>query len=404
MKKITALIACLAVLSPVLGRSKPVKGFTAFLLGSPHKDSLFTNQIPHGESAVYALAETRDGNVVGGTCVKRGKTPWLFYFDVNNKIIKTEYLHPLDKVIPGEKCITSLACGKDGNIYGATSNLTRIDYQYFADIRDLNYKGGHLFTVRPERTSFTIEDLGIPFVGEGIETMIAGKKGERIYGITVPGQIFFCLDVASGKVEKLADLPDLELQYNRYIGKSTKALVTDKKGNVYGSFFGGRIFKYDVKKGRLDSLDTELPTERHGASYDCISALTRTRKGRIFGGTFLDGKLFEFFPKTGKIKVLGMTSRSGHISGLAEKDKILYGITGTETSESRFFAYKIKTGEYKTYPQVQIYFHNTERTLKWLPNVLKNMVLLKNGQIVTGDNEDNGHVYTYEPQKTDWAR
>jgi hypothetical protein len=361
MRKQIAAIACLFIISSICARSKPIKGFTAFLLGTPHKDSLFTNQIPHGESAIYAIAETKDGNVVGGTCVKRGKTPWLFYFDIKNQIIKTAYLHPLAKAIQDEKCITSLVCGSGGNIYGATSNLIDMDYKYFADIKALNYKGGHLFRVKPDPADFKIEDLGIPFEGEGIETMVAGKRGDRIYGITVPGQIFFCLNVASGKAEKLADLPDLEIQYNRYIGKCTKALITDKKGNVYGSFFGGRLFKYDVKNQRLDTLDAKVPTEHGGSSYDCISALTRTKKGRIFGGSFLDGKLFEFFPKTGKIKVLGMTGRSGNICGLAEKGKIIYGITGTESSGTRVFAYNMKTGEYKKYPTLQIYFHNTRR-------------------------------------------
>ena len=109
-------------------------------------------------------------------------------------------------------------------------------------------------------------------------------------------------------------------------------------------------------------------------------------------------------PKTGKIIDLGITSRTGNITGLVERDGILYGLSGARTSVTKIFAYNIKTGEYKGYRQFKVYFHNTDKKYKWRPLHLKNLLLLKNGLIITGDDESNGHVYTYEPKKINWVK
>jgi hypothetical protein len=278
------------------GHSKPIEGFCAYLIGQPPAESVFVGTVPNGESAVYCMAETPEGNVLCGTRVVRGKTPWLFLFDAKNKVIRKENTWPIGKYITGQHCVSALSAAADGKIYGATTNLESIDYETEEDVLKA-YEGSHLFAINADPAKFEFKDLGIPFKGEGVMAMIAGKDGKILYGITVPSQIFFSVDIASGKAEQVFKFPGIECEMNRYIGKSTKALVTDKKGNVFGSWFGGRIFKYDVKKKSMDTLKTELPTHA-GTSYDCISALTRSDNGRIFGGTFLDGKLIEILPKT----------------------------------------------------------------------------------------------------------
>jgi hypothetical protein len=386
----------------VSGRSKPVDGLSAYLIGQPHPDSVFISTVPVGERAVYSMTETPGGNVICGTRVVRGKTPWLFLFDAKKKIIKKKHTWPVSRYLKGQKCVSALVTAANGRIYGATSNLMDIDYKAEADVIK-SYAGSHLFRVKPYDRKLGFKRLGIPFKGEGVMAMVAGKKGKIIYGITAPSQIFFSLNTATGKARKLFKLPGVELELNRYIGKSTRALVTDKAGNVYGSYFGGRIFRWNVKKKTMDTLETELPTNG-GTSYDGITALTRTKDGRIFGGTLLDGKLFELLPKTGKIVDLGTTSRTGNVTGLVEKDGILYGLSGGKSSFTRIFAYNIKTGEYHVYPMLKVYFKNTPELHKKEMNQVKNLLLLKSGLIASGDDESNGLFYLWDPVKIEWNR
>jgi hypothetical protein len=401
MKSLITAMLLLPLLA--FGRSKPFEGFTVYLLGAPGKEKVWVNQIPQGESAIYSLVETATGNVFGGTRVVFGQTPWIFYFNAKKRKIENKHLWPLKKFIPGEKCINALVSAKNGNIYGATSNLINIDYSYAKDITKGDYPGSHLFSFPQRPGKFKIKDLGIPFKGEGIAALLIGKRSKVLYGITVPSQIFFKMDIATNKVTVIDSLTSLEVQHYRYIGKTTRALVRDNMGNVYGSCYEGKMFKYHVKTNKIEVLETELPTDGE-ASYDCLSAFIRTARGRIFGGTFLDGKLFEFYPRTGKIRNLGITSRTGNISGLAVKGNIVFGLSGSFESRSRLFLYNLNTGEYKHMPFFKAYFHNTEDLIKWRPLHLRNFLVLKNGMLVTGEDDANGHLFTYMPTKIKWSK
>jgi len=356
-----------------------------------------------GEGAVNCIAETPDGGVLGATRIIRGNTPWLFYFDPVKKKIEPKNTWRLSDFFKGESCVTALAAASNGKIYGATSNLVNIAHSFKKDIEEMKYKGGHLFVVECSAAKFEFKDLGTPFPGEGITTLSADYNGSKIYGITVPSQIFFKIDVSTGKIEKVGEFKALEIDQGRYIGKSSMALVSDTLGNIYGSHFGGRLFKFDAKSGLIDTINISLPTV-DGQSYDCVSAFIRTKSGRIFGGTFLDGKLFEFIPSLKKIVDLGITSRTGNICGLAEKDNILYGLSGGKDSPKKLFAYNIATGEYYQYPSNLRVFFDGKPDYRWKPYFLKNLLLLKNGQIATAEDDSQGHFYLWEPVKVDFVR
>ncbi|MBL8026264.1 MAG: hypothetical protein JNL74_07625 [Fibrobacteres bacterium] len=401
IKKIN-LISLIFVVA-IFAESKPFKGFSVFLIGEPHQDSVFMNTVPAGEGAIFSLAETPDGGVLGATRILRGKTPWLFYFDPLKKKIEQKNTWQLTKFFSGESCVTALVAASNGKIYGSTSNLVNIAYNFKKDIEALNYKGGHVFTVECSASKFELKDLGIPFPGEGIVTLTADYSGSNIYGVTVPSQIFFRINTTTGKIEKVGSLDTLEMDQRRYMGKSSMALVSDTVGNIYGSRFGGRLFKFDAKSGLVDTINVPLPTV-DGQSYDCVSAFIRTKSGRIFGGTFLDGKLFEFIPSSKRIVDLGITSRTGNVCGLVEKDNILYGLSGGKDSPKKLFAYNISTGEYYQYPSNLRVFFDGKPDHRWRPYFLKNLLLLKNGQIATAEDDSQGHFYLWEPVKVDFVR
>ncbi|MBL8029193.1 MAG: hypothetical protein JNL74_22420 [Fibrobacteres bacterium] len=383
-------------------KSKPFNGFTVFHLGEPAASESYTGKIPHGESAVTCLTEADNSFVFAGTRVVKGNTPWIVCYDQNKKSVPPSYVWPLSGSVKGEMAITALVTAADGYIYGSTSRQNVLDYALVKEIKASAYAGGHLFRFKPEPSNMKIEDLGVQFQGEGITALAIDSKRAVIYGITTPGLVFFSYSTADKKTNKAGDLGGLTILRNRYIGRAPTALVVDDSGFVYGYASKGKLFKYTPSTNQITTLATAVtPTEIGGQDYDAVTAFVKSQTGRIFGGTFLDGKIFEFFPAKGSIKPLGITSRTGNIRSLVEKDGIIYGFTGSEKASSTLFAFNTKTGEHKAFPEFKAYFKET--TNKWVPFQMAPMIKLKNGSFMTGENSDNGHLYLYEPESIEWA-
>ena len=400
--KISTLLIIAALAGSLHAKSKPVPGFTTFLFGEPAKEKAFTHQIPQGECAVSCMVQADNGLVFAGTRVVKGATPWIICYDPAKKCIPNGNFQPLAKAIPLEKCISALVSGTDGLLYGATTEAQNNNYADQEEIQRAAYGGGHLFSLKPDPQNPVITDFGIRFKAEGIATLVSDKKRGVIYGITCPGLVVFSMTIADKHIDSLGSLGGVQIWRNLYIGKSVTALVLDDSGFLYGSAPHGKLFQYNPKSKKLSILPAMLPTEGEGQDYDAVTAWVKTASGRIFGGTFLDGKIFEFIPKTGAIKPLGITSRTGHVRGLAEKEGVLYGFSGSEKAASRLFAYNITTGEHKSFPEFKVYFKDT--SIKWVPYQLEDLISLKDGTLMAGENSDNGHLFYYEPPVFDWVK
>ncbi|MBL8024797.1 MAG: hypothetical protein JNL74_00205 [Fibrobacteres bacterium] len=383
-------------------KSKPVPGFTTFLFGEPTQGKAFVHQVPQGECGVSCIAQADNGFVYAGTRVIKGTTPWIIAYDPVKKSIPTGNYWPLSKTIVGEKCVSALVSASDGLLYGSTTNFRTVDYMDKAVVEDGSYKGGHLFSLKPEPQYPVMVDLGIPFKGEGIVALIGDRKKSIVYGMTSPGLIVFTLNTTTKKIDSLGSLGGVEVWRNLYIGKPASALVLDDSGCLYGSAPHGKLFQYNPATKKLIILSSSIPTEGEGQDYDAVTAWTKTASGRIFGGTFLDGKLFEFIPKSGAVKPFGITSRTGHIRSLVEKDGTLYGFSGSEKSGSRLFAFNTTTCEHKCFPEFKVYFKETSN--KWIPYQLEDFILLKDGTLMAGENSDNGHLMLYEPTPLEWVK
>jgi hypothetical protein len=401
MKKIITIILFIFA-STTLAKSKPVPGFTTFLFGEPALGKAFVHQIPQGECAISCIVQADNGTVFAGTRVAKGTTPWIIAYDPVKKGVPNHNFWPLSKSITGEKCITALVSGSNNLLFGSTNNLGTIDYSEAKNIKNGSYNGGHLFSIKLESQNAVVTDLGIPFKGEGIATLISDRKKQVVYGITSPGLTIFRLNISTNKVDSLGNLGGVEVWRNLYIGKPVTALILDDSGFLYGSAPQGKIFQLNPTIGKLVILNSLIPTEGEGHSYDVVSAWVKTTNGRIFGGTFLDGKLFEFFPATGAVKAISMVSRTGHIRGLAEKEGIIYGFAGSEKLASRLFAFNINTGEQKCFPDFKVYFKETSN--KWIPYQMEDIIALKDGTFMVGENSDNGHLLLFEPLPLDWVK
>ncbi|MBL8027506.1 MAG: hypothetical protein JNL74_13885 [Fibrobacteres bacterium] len=396
MKKIILTSVILIASTIVSAKSKPVDGFSAFLLGQPKADAAFQSLVPNGESAVSALAVNGSGVLVGGTTVLRGKAPWIFTFRTADNVIKPEQLVSLEKVLPGETSVSSLVKAADGAVYGTTNNYFDADYMFKEDWDNSAYEGGAVFKVDVAGAVPSVKTLVRPFKNEGIAALVSSKDGWTLYGITTPTQILFAYDVKNGKATEVARLKSLTVTYHRVTGKSTKALALDTAGNVYGTN-GGYFFRFNPKTKVVDTLKSDLLNETNGDAYDCAASFAVSPDNKIYCGTFLDGKLLELNPVTGDVRDLGITSRTGNLSSLAIKNGILYGLSGSEESRAYPFTYEPATGTYKKIPKLKVYFENTDKKYKYNTGNLFGLVLLPDGSLAMGEKDFNGHLYTWKP-------
>ena len=268
------------------------------VLGHPPVDV-----IPPGESAITSLAIGRDGFLYGATS---GNRAHLFELDP-----KWGQVYPLG-FLPGEESVFhSLAAGDDGAIYIGTSLLTvgAIDSRG-RDVleRYESYSGGHLYRFDPaaERESRirmqhpqpneplgSHDDLGIPVPGQGIVHLLA--EGRRLYGVTFPDGHFFVTDLETGETKDKGPIcgPPLSEEPFRSI---PRAMVVDDNGLVWGAGDYGALFHYDPEADEVvHHPELRLPSELGREFKTILDAMVLAPDGTIYGGTS-DGFLFRFDP------------------------------------------------------------------------------------------------------------
>jgi hypothetical protein len=155
---------------------------------------------------------------------------------------------------PQSKVHAKIGEGKDGRIYFATHAGLWFDYARTSTQE--GYPGAHYMAYDPKTGQ--VQDFGIGPRFEGVNTGAYDPKFNRIYGLTHPRGHFVYYDVATGaKVDKG--------RINNF-DSICRTLGIDDEGNVYGSFGGGLIFKYDPRTDSVRELPLQLPIRQKGIS------------------------------------------------------------------------------------------------------------------------------------------
>ena len=155
---------------------------------------------------------------------------------------------------PQSKIHAKFGEGKDGRIYFSTHGGLWFDYARTSTQE--GYPGAHYMAYDPKTGQ--VQDFGIGPRFEGVNTGAYDPKFNRIYGLTHPRGHFVYYDVATGaKVDK-------GRIYN--FDSICRTLGIDDEGNVYGSFGGGLIFKYDPRTDSVRELPLQLPIRQKGIS------------------------------------------------------------------------------------------------------------------------------------------
>lgn len=115
---------------------------------------------------------------------------------------------------------------------------------------DLPYAGGHFLAF--DLKTQTGEDLGrFPDAGGGLLTMHHEPVLGRLYAISQTRATLVYHDLKTRKIETIGSIEESPHQCRR--------LVSDAKGRVYGSTWGGVIYRYDPHTNKVERFKTKLP-------------------------------------------------------------------------------------------------------------------------------------------------
>ena len=215
--------------------------------------------LAHMDGNWSALVAGSDGKVYVGLAYHGGDGHLVYYDPRADQMHDVGALTLLcgEQILgrgPQSKIHTKLGEGKDGRIYFATQYGLDFDFARF-DTPE-GYPGGHLMAYDPH--SGRTMDFGIGIPHEGWVTGKYDALYNRLYGITDPGGHFVYYDFARRSASDKGRINNWE--------SLCRTLGVDDRGNVYGSFGRGQIFKYDPQTDELRELSVRLPIREKGFS------------------------------------------------------------------------------------------------------------------------------------------
>jgi len=219
----------------------------------------FFTGLPQMDGNWAALKAASDGKVYAGLACHGCNGHLVFYDSKSDKMVDVGDLTRLCgenglRLGPQSKVHAKMGEGRDGRIYFATHAGLWFDYARVATQE--GYPGAHYMAYDPKTGQ--VQDFRIGPRFEGVNTGAYDPKFNRIYGLTHPRGHFVYYDVATGaKVDKG--------RINNF-DSICRTLGIDDEGNVYGSFGGGLIFKYDPRTDSIRELPLQLPIRQKGIS------------------------------------------------------------------------------------------------------------------------------------------
>jgi hypothetical protein len=184
-----------------------------------------------------------------------------------------------------------------------------------------------------------VEDFGTGTPYQGLVTGNYDPLFHRIYGITDPEGHFVYYDVARRKASDKGRVNNWE--------SLCRTLAIDDRGNVYGSFGRGRIFRYDPRTDEVRELSLQLPVRQKGISLgrDYNKSETALRVAvwdpeskKFYGLEESASTLFSFDPNAGEdgeIRRLGQLC----VSGFADRRDIPYATLSLTLGHDRKLYY-----------------------------------------------------------------
>lgn len=345
--------------------------------------------IPSGESAIRALAAAPDGRIYGATS---GRRAHLFVLDPRHG-----YVVPLGW-LPGKVVHHALAVAANGDVYIGTApavDSNRAGYTGYSGSPLLKYTPGDQRDIQVDKPC-PVRELGIPSKGQGIYALAIDRARGVVYGVSYPDGDFFSYDTASARFQThgrvaAARMPGEKFENERAVGR---ALVVDRKGDVYTSGEGGTLVQFQQQKQALHNMKLALPGVPGREVYNRVDAWARDESGTLYGGTS-DGYLFRFDAARGRVDNLGKPLNQYRIRGLvAARNGKLYGVGGDDDEMARLFSYDPATGVYHVLGMIDV---NRRPYYSWQGYVFDSMAIGADGTVYMGQAERKSKLYLFYP-------
>ncbi|MGH7144699.1 MAG: hypothetical protein ACREJ2_11315 [Planctomycetota bacterium] len=228
------------------------------------------------------------------------------------------------------KCHRSLAVGKDGKVYGATSCLH--------DIPDrLKGPGGKVFSYDLNTKKFEL--LCIPKQHDYIQTISLDPEREMIYGFTYPVFEFFAYSIREKKVK-----------YLQYMQSITHLSAIDDAGGYWGTWgFDHKFFRYDPVSNSVNFFKHGLPLQCHSLMYKNagpVDMMLNAGDGSLYITSEI-AELYRLNPKTAEVAYLGRPFASNRMPGLTVGPKgLLFGAGGID-DDTQLCSFDRETGRFE---------------------------------------------------------
>lgn len=334
--------------------------------------------MPPDECAITSLCCGKNGKIYGATS---GNRSHLFYYDYSSG---ANYSPGADGIcdigiIEGATSIkNTLVAGSDGKIWGGVSEGTK----------------GYLFSYNTDNDSIAeffmfhgkTEKVTEPVPGENICGLVIDKQRNILYGISSKSGTLFAYDI-----EKKAVSIKGQIDKN---GLFSTTLVIDNKGHIYCCGAFGYLFKYNPAEDVLKKLSVSIPTVAGRSFYNRLQAGVYNKyDGFIYGGGSADGVLFAFNPENNFMRTIGkVTAEAGCPALTVGNDGAVYGISGEKDGMAHLFCYEPDTYSLADlgmpFAASEIYWHGYEFSCACTG---------LSGEIYLGESDRISHLFIYFP-------
>jgi len=216
--------------------------------------------LAHMDGHWSALFAASDGKVYVGLAYHGGDGHMVYYDPKRDQVRDLGALTQLcgEQFLhrgPQAKIHVKFGEGKDGRIYFGSHYGLDFDFARYATKH--GYPGAHFMAYDP--AADRVEDFGTGTPYQGLVTGNYDPMFNRIYGITDPEAHFVYYDVARRAVSDKGRINNWE--------SLCRTLAIDDRGNVYGSFGRGQLFRYDPRTDEVRELSLQLPVRQKGISF-----------------------------------------------------------------------------------------------------------------------------------------
>lgn len=349
-----------------------------------------TPHIPRNECAITALARGNQGVIFGAT--SGGRAAHLFMY-----LPMTRRFMPLNTFgAPGTACRV-MAADRRGRLYfGTCGEAGGRLYRYDAPAQDLfigrmndTDKGEFTLLYRPPSPALAaIEELNVLPAGEGIYTMAVDHERNRLYGLTWPGGEFFIYDIERGTLA----MREIFAKYVTKRQNLSRAMVC-ANGDVYFSARYGGLIKYCPDEDAFKPTGMKIPVSAGREYLNAASALTLAADGTVYGGTYADGYLFAFDPKTDTLANLGKPGIESRVRALAVgQDGVVWGLCGAEEELVHLVRYDPARRDLSDGGMMRAKMPKT-----WTVHRADALVTGADGELYIGESDAISHLMIYHP-------